>query len=119
MFGQCRCLDQVRANVKATFFDSETSRTQLILPDPRNVRRNTVQIARYRQSIIKYGNVQGARVHQPTTNTTSTSPPPPAPPVRPWMIFEGFCCLCQAFVSSRPKAIFQRRCLRVPSLSTL
>lgn len=32
----------------------------MIVPDKRNMRRNTVQVQRYRQSIIKFGNIQGA-----------------------------------------------------------
>lgn len=52
-------VSQVRSGVQATFFDD--GGRALLVPDKRNMRRNTVQINRYRQSILRYGNCQGAR----------------------------------------------------------
>ena len=51
---------KVRSNVKASFYD-EANRTKLIVPDRRNLRRNAVQIQRFKQSVLRFGNIQGVR----------------------------------------------------------
>ncbi|CAK0837893.1 unnamed protein product, partial [Prorocentrum cordatum] len=49
----------VRAGVQAEFFDPAGRR--LIVPHELNVRKNNIQIQRFKRSILKYGNIQGVR----------------------------------------------------------
>ncbi|CAK0868074.1 unnamed protein product, partial [Prorocentrum cordatum] len=49
----------VRAGVQAEFFD--TAGRRLIAPHELNVRKNNIQIQRFKRSILKYGNIQGVR----------------------------------------------------------
>ncbi len=59
--------------MKAEFFDS--AGTQLVVPHKDNVRKNSVQIVRYKESIKKFGNIQGVRGQAVAVLSEGNKPP--------------------------------------------